>query len=281
MKTGNLYVTKNLKTDAGITLKEIATPVALADYGKVYTKDDNHAYFQDGAGNEHQILLSGQDMAEMYLFANETPTIVNTMNVFHMLSLAEISPGILDGWTYEDGTRGDDITAFATYDSGASTLVTTTVEHGLSAGDFISITGTTNYNALYEVLSAPSTITFEIKKAWDTNDDATGTYDRGGTLTAGANAAGNYKVSWNVTITPQTNAHIFTGGYCVNGVACEKCRSRDKLGTASDFSSQGTNSLLADGMALAAGDKIQYIFKNVGATGNFTIRHGNINVHRI
>ena len=47
-----------LAIEAGIlTLKEISTPTADADYGKIYTKDDNKLYFQDGAGSEHQIAL--------------------------------------------------------------------------------------------------------------------------------------------------------------------------------------------------------------------------------
>lgn len=38
-----------------LALKEITTPTADANYGKVYTKSDNRIYFQDGAGTEHDI----------------------------------------------------------------------------------------------------------------------------------------------------------------------------------------------------------------------------------
>jgi hypothetical protein len=38
-----------------ICIKETTTPTAKTDYGKVYTKSDNKLYFQDGAGNEHEI----------------------------------------------------------------------------------------------------------------------------------------------------------------------------------------------------------------------------------
>lgn len=40
-----------------LILKEITTPIADADYGKVYTKTDDKIYFQDGAGIEHEIIL--------------------------------------------------------------------------------------------------------------------------------------------------------------------------------------------------------------------------------
>jgi len=36
-------------------LKETTTPGAVADFGAIYTKADNHLYFQDGAGAEHDM----------------------------------------------------------------------------------------------------------------------------------------------------------------------------------------------------------------------------------
>jgi hypothetical protein len=36
-------------------IKETSTPTADTNYGKVYTKNDNKLYFQDGAGSEHEI----------------------------------------------------------------------------------------------------------------------------------------------------------------------------------------------------------------------------------
>ena len=38
-----------------LTIKEITTPTADTNYGKVYTKNDNKLYFQDGAGGEHEV----------------------------------------------------------------------------------------------------------------------------------------------------------------------------------------------------------------------------------
>ena len=38
-----------------LAIKEIATPTADANYGKIYCKSDNKLYFQDGAGVEHEI----------------------------------------------------------------------------------------------------------------------------------------------------------------------------------------------------------------------------------
>jgi len=38
-----------------LSIKEITTPSADSGYGKFYTKTDNKAYFQDGAGVEHEL----------------------------------------------------------------------------------------------------------------------------------------------------------------------------------------------------------------------------------
>ncbi len=266
-----------IKLPNQIVLKEIITPSAIADYGAVYTKTDNKIYFQDGAGTEHEVGICDNDYGEMYLFQNTTATTIDTADVFHALSLTELTAGELENWTYADGVRGSDITAYATYDSGNSTLVTTTAAHNLSAEDFVTISGTTNYNNPYEVLSAPSGTTFEIDKVWDTNNDATGTYNRGGTLTAGASSSGLYAVTWGITITPETNNHEFSAAIMFGKVPCNKCRARARFGTAGDYRQVGSSAIID----VTSGDKITFAIKNVGATGNCTVRHGNLNLHRL
>lgn len=55
-QSGNLTVTGSLTSVGGyVSLAEITTPGATADYGKIYCKADNKIYFQDGAGTEHEI----------------------------------------------------------------------------------------------------------------------------------------------------------------------------------------------------------------------------------
>jgi len=44
--------------DGVLMLKETTTPTADTNYGKLYTKNDNVLYFQDGAGAEHAITMS-------------------------------------------------------------------------------------------------------------------------------------------------------------------------------------------------------------------------------
>lgn len=63
---GNIGIgTTNPSNNADLTLeggvlclKETTIPTADTNYGKIYTKNDNKLYFQDGAGNEHEIYIS-------------------------------------------------------------------------------------------------------------------------------------------------------------------------------------------------------------------------------
>lgn len=40
-----------------LCLKETTTPTANANYAKIYSKNDNKLYLQDGAGTEHEVSL--------------------------------------------------------------------------------------------------------------------------------------------------------------------------------------------------------------------------------
>lgn len=85
--------------------------------------------------------------------------------------------GPLKGWKFAKTTyHGVDvnqytITGFA-YDSPTTTTVS--AAHALSAGEMVTISGTTNYNGTYKVESVSTTVSFVITKAYVAND-ATGT----------------------------------------------------------------------------------------------------------
>ena len=54
--TGSPSAYADLTLEGGVLcVKETTTPTANANYGKFYTKNDNKAYFQDGAGVEHEL----------------------------------------------------------------------------------------------------------------------------------------------------------------------------------------------------------------------------------
>lgn len=212
--------------------------------------------------------------AELYKYADTNDTIIDTADKFH--ALQNLSEGLSKGWTFVAGTRGTDITTMATYDGGNSTLVTTTAAHNLSADDCVTITGTTNYNSPYKVLSVPSATTFEINKAWDGNNDATGTYSRGDSFIANTSSAGVYDFSWSITAEPDAINKLITGAIMINDTICEKCRARDYF-TKTQDETGGSGALIT----IANGDHVTVVFKNITDTTNFVIRHANFRIHRI
>lgn len=214
---------------------------------------------------------------EMYFDDNSTETVIDTADVTHLFA-GVMSAGANLHFDFVTGTSGTDITAMATYDSGASTLITTTAVHNLVAGQYISITGTTNYNELYKVLSAPSTTTFEINKAWDTNDDATGTYTRGDALIANGNSAGDYSGDHYISSVASANNNVFLTYTVANGVKCPKCIVKRNYAVGADYGTVAGHALATN---LVAGTTIQYGVENVGATGNITVEFGNLRVVRI
>lgn len=121
---------------------------------------------------------------------------IDTAGAWHAYQSATL-PGAGMNMTEYAGTSGSDISAYATHDSGASTKVTTSSAHGLAEGDIITITGTTNYNDVFEVIEIVDTTNFVIDKAWDTNDDATGTYTRPDALKVDENFTGYFLVTWS------------------------------------------------------------------------------------
>lgn len=77
--------------------------------------------------------------------------------------------------SFEEAESTGSITAFADYDGTVEgTTLVTDAGHGLSTGDVITISGTTNYNGTFEITRVSSS-TFWIRAPFVT-DDATGTW---------------------------------------------------------------------------------------------------------
>ena len=117
-------------------------------------------------GQAHIDDIDGTDAVEVKINA-----------VFDQVRDELLTAGPWNGWrfarhTYHQIKRESfAITAFAL---ATATTTTVTATHTLVAGDLVEITGTTNYNGTYEVLSVSTTVSFVIDTAYIAND-ATGT----------------------------------------------------------------------------------------------------------
>ena len=267
LRTSNAAKAKLLELD------EITTPTPTANIGKVYTKSDNRLYFQDGAGSEHELACC-RYYAEAYKYNAADKTIIDTADTFH--SLQNLVEGLSLGFTWVAGTRNTDITTMATYDGGASTLITTTAAHNLNVGDYITITGTTNYNSSYEVLSVPTTTTFEIDKAWDGNNDATGTYSRGDSYICDSGAGGIYGFEWNVTGKPDAINKAYNAAILINKAGCEKCVGSEYF-TKAEYETVSGGALFD----ISDGDHVCIVIQNLTDTTDITFKHANFRIERI
>lgn len=155
-----------------------------------------------GAGNANtwnfpgDIVVVGSESThgEMDITAGNAYTI-NTTNVWHGYT-GFTSDHLTSKLTFAAGKTANDITAYVTYSSGTETKVTATAAHGLSVGSIITITGTTHYNAIYEVQDSVDENNFSIDKAWDGNDNATGTYALPSCFLIGTDGGGDYMITW-------------------------------------------------------------------------------------
>ena len=71
--------------DGVVTIKETTTPTADTNYGKVYTKNDNKLYFQDGAGTEH-----GVEYTDTRVAVNDADYNPSVLTTDHIIAFTEL-----------------------------------------------------------------------------------------------------------------------------------------------------------------------------------------------
>ena len=240
------------KFEVGVTLKEITTPAALADYGKIYTKSDNNLYFQDGAGTEKTLQTGSIDYGEMGNTASATEVLAEA-DEWYAMHNANINTGLVSGFTYTDGQSG----VIASIGEGVTGDVVITDEgHNLEVGDYITVNGCTdsNYNGVFEVNLVPTANTFTITATWGATD--TGFWQEGSYLEC--NTAGIYRGVWNAVVTQTgTNKIVYTSPF-VNTAESTKAYNERTFSGASDVGSVGGNGL----MSFAVGDRIWFAVKS-------------------
>ncbi len=261
-----------LSIEAGLlTLKETTTPTADATYGKLYTKDDNKLYFQDGAGVEHALLCADEFYGEMYYTGAGSTITINTADEYHAFTGA--ITGMVDGMTFQAGSLGD-ITATSTGAGG--TVTVTSNGHGLSANEIVTLNGMSDvsYNGIYEVQSA-DTNTFVINET-NTEASETGKWQRGSNLIVSAEAAGDYAGKWSMSASSANANQVFSVSPCVNLTGSPRALSIRKFANTDTGSMGGTGM-----MTVATGDIIFFMVKNETAANDFTIKQFDMNLQRL
>ena len=254
----------------GITIKEITTPTALADWGKLYTKTDNQLYFQDGTGIEHIASPIEENYGEAYIYNNSNATVIETVDT--PIALRQISGGLVHNFTFDAGSTGA-ITVYADYSGTvAGTVLITSGTHGLSTGDIITIRGTTNYNGVFEI-TVVSTDTFYITDTW-VNDNGASDWDQGASLTVGAGAAGLYPAFWQMSTAPVAGCNLIFMMY-INATAQTKSAAERKF-PINDLGSCSSSCVLD----VSEGDII-WLSVQSDNTADITNKHGEFNLRKL
>lgn len=272
---GNVTIYGDLSTSGSFTvedgplyMKERATPTAKPGYGAVYSKSDNILYFQDGAGAEHEVVVPGLDLAEMYVNNNAVATTIETADT--PIALRLFSLGDLSGFTFDAGSTGA-ITAFA--DATGGSVRVTSAGHNLATGEIVTIRGTTNYNGIFEVTLFDAS-NFDIVDTW-AGDDGASDWEQGSHLIAGSGAAGSYLLTWAMSASAATINDIFIFSVVKNSAVQVESEIKRKFAN-NDVGAMAGTMLLT----VAAGDVVWMCAQNDG-TGAITISYANANLHRL
>ena len=204
--------------------------------------------------------------AEAYINNNSEVTPVKTANSPVMVRFA--SPGLLMGFSFGPGSTGS-ITA---YSDGSGKVIVDSVGHGLESGHCISITGTTNYNGVWQVTKIDADH-FSIPATW-VSDDGASDWCEGSYLKVGPGGAGHYIMSFNFSCSEGGGAgsNVLCETY-VNCIGCPKCISKRKFPN-NDYGALVGQSVID----LAVGDRVYFTLSSSG-TNDLTLEFGNFNLH--
>ncbi len=213
--------------------------------------------------------------ADMHLHDNSTSTIINTQDIPHFVQ-GLFTDDDSNGFTFSAGSSGA-LTAFAEYSATVpGTVLATDVAHGLSTGDTIGITATTNYNGAFNVTVTGSdnfyfTDTFVA-------DDGTGTWYQGDRYSVDPGAGSKYRIGWHCFGSPDSGGGAdFEFELFINEAPVEKAESANTFANSTDIDMLGGGGLID----LVDGDVISFSIINMTDTVNFTATHCNVGLDNI
>ncbi len=193
---------------------------------------------------------------------------IDGVNQWHMLS--NFAASDFSGVTIDTGKTGA-ITVFA--DAGGGKVTVTSVAHGLSENDFLSITGTTSYNDLFGITNV-TTDTFDITDTFVAND-ATGTFHHSTHLDIPVAGDGEYTYTWCANLTSAGNNKIYEVTTVLDGVTNGIARRLIAVG--SDVGQMACAGLVA----VSGGKEMGLAIRNITDATNFTMEDAAFTAFRI
>ena len=254
-----------------ILLLETTTPTAISNYGQLYTKSSNRPFFQDGDGDEHEIVEVDVEHAEMFLDGNGTPVTITTKD--DPVALEGFSSSHLQDFTFVSSKNGT-ITDTA---NNSGTLRITDATHGLETGDIITINGlaTPAQNGTTAITKITNDI-FDCDDISYATIDETGTWQMGSYLLVPTGGAGTYMASMTSSSTSGGANKTFLIQLCIGKVAQTDVKVERKF-SAADIGSVGMNGLIT----LADANRVWLSVTGLPDTTDITFKHANLSLHRI
>ena len=260
-------------TSNHITIKAVGGQNIDGNGFKVLEQTNNAIMlYSDGSNWEVLQATSVAHYGEMHAHDNSTATTVSTSAIPHLIQ-GIFAEEDVSGFTFAAGSTGP-IAVFAEYSTVvAGTTKVTDVDHGLSSGAILSISGTTSYNGVFEATVIDSA-NYYITDTY-VADDATGNWYEGDKLVNTTGHSSKYKVDFHGYGTPETSNHTFEFHVYKDADVIPSMEAKRKFTSSSDVDSVGASALLT----IADGEALTVSITNIGATGDFTMEHVNIVIH--
>ena len=254
-----------------ILLGETTTPTAISDYGQVYTKSSNRPFFQDGDGDEHEIVEVDVEHGEIYIDGSSTATTITDAN--KPVAIEGFSSSHLQDFTVVSSLNG----TITDTETGAGKLRITDADHGLETGDIITVNGlaTASQNGTTAITKVSSSVFDCDNLSWAT-DDQTGTWQMGTYLLVPTGGDGTYLVSMTSSATSADVNKTFIIQLCINITAQVDVKVERKF-SASDIGSIGMIGLIT----LAATNRVWISATGLTDGTDITFKHANLVLHRI
>ena len=253
-----------------ILLAETTTPTAITNYGQLYTKSSDRPFFQDGDGNEHELVEVDVEHAEFYITANTTAVTITDVN--KSVALEGFSSSHLQDFTFGSSANGE-----ITDTADNTVLRITDVAHGLITGDIVTINGlaTAAQNATTAITKINND-TFDCDNISYASSAETGTWQMGSYLLTPTGGAGTYLATMSSSATSAGTNRTFLIQLCVNITAQADMKVERKF-AASDIGSIGMVGLIT----LADANRVWLSVEGLTDGTDITFKHANLALHRV
>ncbi|MHC4867011.1 MAG: hypothetical protein ACYTEX_23280 [Planctomycetota bacterium] len=186
--------------------------------------------------------------------------------------------GLVNGMTFQDGATDTVSDAYADAGGSPNEVTVTAAAHPFAAGEIVSISGSTNYNSVFEIQSA-TTDTFNIVSAFAA-EGAAGTVTRSGNITI--TNAGAYKAVYHVALSPANandiiDVKLYAGSTAGVPDSLDMSESRHEAAGVGKFSTVAG----CDIFTASAGDVVSLAVKNISGANNVTLRYVHVSIFQL